>query len=108
MSEEKVSTWIIVTTLFMMFISGCWTVATIIPWKLHPSIRSAMIITVTIADVAFLLSLLASMLSYSLSSKEATKKVSMFMFCLGIAALVVSIILFSASFLLKPPPYYPD
>ena len=109
MAEEKAPTWIIVTTLVMLFISGCWTLATIIPFRIDQPIRSAMVITVTIADIAFLLSLLASMLSYSgMSRKEAMKRISILMFCLGITALIVSIILFSTSYLTKTPPYYPD
>ena len=106
MAEEKGPTWMIWVTLFMIFISGCWTFATIIPFPHTLASRTALMIGVTVADVTFLISLLASMLSYSgMADREQMRRWAVIMFCLGITALVASIILFSASSITKPPIY---
>lgn len=106
MTEEKGLTRIIPITLFMIFISGCWTLATIIPFPMHWPTRSIQLTVVTVADVTFLLSLLTSILSYSgMADREAMRKWSIIMFCTGITALIASIILFSASYLVKPPQF---
>jgi len=104
MVEEKDQVRMILVTLFMIFISGCWTLATIIPLSVHWTFRSMQLVTVTVANISFLLSLLALMLIYSNMMKaEAVRKWFTIMFSIGIAALIISIIIFSASYLLKYP-----
>jgi hypothetical protein len=108
MSEEKPSVWLIIVSVLMLFVSGVWTLASITP--LAPkAVRSFMLITVTTANISFLITLLAAMLLYSdLGAKENLKKTMILAFSIGIFALIVSVILFTASFLITPPTYYPD
>jgi hypothetical protein len=108
MSEQKPSVWLILVSLLMLFVSGAWTLASITP-LMPKTVRSSMLITVTTANVCFLVTLLAAMLLYSdIGAKENLKKAMVLAFSIGIFALIISIVLFSASFLMTPPPYYPD
>lgn len=109
MNEEKPSVWLILVSLLMLFVSGAWTLATITPFVISKTVRTLMLISVTTANVCFLGTLLAAMLLYSyIGARESLRKVMVFAFSIGIFALIVSIILFSASFLTSPPSYYPD
>lgn len=109
MSEEKPSVWLVLVSLLMLFVSGAWTLASITPFGISKIARSLMLITVTTANVCFLVTLLAAMLLYSdVGTKEKLKKIMILAFSVGIFALISSIILFSGSFLISPPPYYPD
>lgn len=104
MTEEKDLTRMIQITLFMIFISGCWTLASIIPFSMRWPVRSAQLAVVTVADVAFLIALLALMLSYGgMAEKEAVRRWAVLMFCVGMVALIASIILFSSFYLVMPP-----
>lgn len=68
-----------------------------------------MLITVTLANVSFLITLLAAMLLYSdVKTTRNPRKIMIYAFSVGIIALTISILLFSASFLISPPPNYPD
>jgi len=104
MTEEKDLTRMIPITLFMIFVSGCWTLASIIPFSIRWPAHSAQLAIVTVADVAFLIALLALMLSYGgMAEKEAVRRWAILMFCVGMVTLIASIILFSSSYLLWPP-----
>lgn len=109
MSEQKPSVWLILVSLLMLFVSGAWTLASITPFGISKAVRSFMLITVTTANVCFLVTLLAAMLLYSdVGPKENLKKAMLLAFAVGIFALILSIVLFSGSFLVAPPTYYPD
>ncbi|MCW4019736.1 MAG: hypothetical protein NWF14_00685 [Candidatus Bathyarchaeota archaeon] len=109
MSEQKTSVWLILVSLLMLFVSGAWTLVSILPFGIFKAVRSFMLITVTTANISFLITLLAAMLLYSdVGERENLKKIMIFAFSIGIFALIVSIVLFSASFLITPPTYYPD
>ncbi|MCS7365353.1 MAG: hypothetical protein NDF54_07955 [archaeon GB-1867-035] len=104
MFEERTLPRMILINLFMIFISGCWTLATILPFTMNWMIRSIQLITITIADISFLLSLLASILVYSgFMREEIARKWFIIFFCIGILALIITIILFSTSYLIKHP-----
>lgn len=109
MSEQKPSVWLILISLLMLFVSGAWTLASITSFGISKAVMPFRLITVTIANISFLVTLLVAMLLYSdIGAKEGLKKTMVFAFSVGIFALIVSIILFSASFLLTPQPYRPD
>lgn len=109
MSEEKPSVWLVLVSLLMLFVSGAWTLATITPFWISETVRSLMLITVTAANVSFLLTVLAAMLLYSdVGAEERLRKTMVVAFSVGIFALIVAIVLFSASFLVKPPPQFLD
>jgi len=109
MSEQKPSVWLVLVSLLMLFISGAWTLASITPLWISKDMRSFMLISVTTANIAFLTTLLAAMLLYSdVGAKQNLKKTMVLAFSVGILALIVSIVLFSASFLIAPPTYYLD
>jgi hypothetical protein len=107
MSNEKPSVWLIIVSLLMLFVSGAWTVASILPF-VPKDVRASMRITVTAANVSFLLTLLAAMLLYlEVGPKQNLKKAMMLTFSIGIITLIISVILFTASFLITPI-HYPD
>jgi len=109
MVEQKPSVWLVLMSLLMLFVSGAWTLASILPFGISKGIRTVMLISATTADISFLVTLLAMMLLYSdVGAKENLKKTMILSFSIGIFALIVSIVLFSASFLIAPPTYYPD
>jgi len=108
MSEQNPSARLILVSILMLFISGAWTLASVTP-LMSRAVRSSMLGTVTTANVCFLVTLLAAMLLYSdVGAKENLKKAMVLAFSIGIFSLIISIVLFSASFLIEPPPYYPD
>jgi hypothetical protein len=87
-------------TLVMIFICGCWTLATVIG---RTALRPYSLGTVTVANVAFLLALMLTILSYADLGNDATMQRAMaYVFSVGILALAVSVILFSASALTGP------
>ena len=98
MSRELSPSSFIVITLVMLFISGCWTLATIIPYPIEHGFRTAMIVTVTASNVCFLFSLLTSALHYAgLGQEQTMKRLMIILFAIGVSALVLSVILFSIS-----------
>jgi hypothetical protein len=108
MPEETRPGPLIWITLFMIFISGCWTLATIVPFPLAWPTRAVQLAVVTVSNISFLVSLLASMLYQGeMIERETARRWSIIFFAVGITALIVSILLFSASYLVKPP-YYID
>jgi len=99
----------IVITLVMLFISGCWTLACTIPYPIKYEFRVIMTATVTASNVAFLLSLLSSVLSYSgMGNEGKMKRIIIYSFSIGITALVISVILFSIAYIMTAPRYYPE
>lgn len=64
MSEEKPSVWIVLVSLLMLFISGAWTLASLIPYVRHGAMRETMFCTTTVSNISFLISTLLSMLFY--------------------------------------------
>jgi hypothetical protein len=65
LAEEKPSIWIVLVSLLMLFVSGAWTLASIMPFGTQKTIRPLMLVTSTISNVAFLLTLLSAMILYS-------------------------------------------
>ncbi len=107
MSRELTPHSFIVITLVMLFISGCWTLASAIPFPINYELRVGMIATVAISNVSFLLSLLTSVLSYSgMGQERRMKRIIVTAFSIGVIALVISITFFSISYLISRPPYY--
>ena len=97
----------IVITLVMLFISGCWTLACIMPFPIKYEYRLIMATAVTASNVAFLISLLASVLSYAgMGNDEEMKRIIVYSFSIGITALVISVILFSFAYITAAPRYY--
>ena len=100
MDGERVPSWIFITTLLMIFVSGCWTIATIGPFLIRPDFRPYTIVAVTIANLAFLLSLMTSMFSYAkLGDQSKIKQIMVYLFSSGILSLIISIVIFSISYL---------
>jgi len=98
MSRELAPSSFIVITLVMLFVSGCWTIATIMPYPIEYGLRAAMVATVTASNVSFLFSLFASALSYAgVGREQAIRRLMVILFAVGVSALVVSVILFSVS-----------
>lgn len=98
MSREMTQSSFIVITLVMLFISGCWTLATIMPYPIEYWFRAVMIAAVTASNVSFLLSLLTSALSYAgIGQDQSMRRLMIILFTIGVSALVVSVILFSIS-----------
>jgi len=96
----------ILITLVMLFISGCWTIASIISFPIKYEFRVIMTMMVTASNVAFLLSLLASVLSYEgMGNEEKMKRVIVYSFSIGIFALVISVIMFSLAYITTAPRY---
>jgi hypothetical protein len=109
MSEERIPSRMVLITLVMIFISGCWTVATLTPFPMKSNFRPYSIATITTANIAFLLSLLTSTLSYAkIGDQTKMKRITVYLFNIGIVFLIASIILFSASYITTTQPYYPD
>ena len=109
MSKEKPSIWLILVSLLMLFVSGAWTLATITPFWITKDMRTVMLITVTAANVSFLVTLLTAMLLYmDVNARESLRRIMKYAFVIGILVLIISIILFSASYLIAPPPHFPD
>ncbi|UCH56884.1 MAG: hypothetical protein JSV18_05945 [Candidatus Bathyarchaeota archaeon] len=109
MGEEKSSVWIILVSILMLFVSGAWTLATIMPFVPHKGLRSATLTMVTIANVSFLASLLASMLLYSqVGERGQMRSVMIASFSIGILALAVSIVIYSSTHIWSPMPYVID
>lgn len=74
--------------------------------------RETMFYTVIISNISFLVSLLLSMLFYlEVGEKETHKRRIVLAFSIGIIALIISIVVFTASFVMQPPfftTYPPD
>ena len=100
MNRDRVPSWMFAATLIMIFICGCWTLATVIG---RTALRPYSLGTVTVANVAFLLALMLTILSYADLGDDVTMRRAMaYVFSVGILALAVSVILFSASALTGP------
>ena len=69
MGEEKPSVWIILVPILMLFVSGAWTLASLIPYVRWGAMRETMFYTVIISNISFLVSLLLSMLFYRLLTR---------------------------------------
>jgi len=109
MSREFSLPSFIVILLVMLFISGCWTLASAIPYPIGYGFRVFMISVVSISNVGFLISLLTSILNYAgVGNEVKMKRISVATFSIGITALVVSVILFSVAYIMTAPRYYPD
>ena len=75
MSEEKPSVGIVLVPLLMLFISGAWTLASLIPYVRHRAMRETMFCTTTVSNISFLISTLFSMLFYlEMGEKENLKR----------------------------------
>jgi len=62
---------------------------------------------VTIANISFLISLLASMFLHSGIRSEEMRRNMLLAFSIGVFALIISIVLFSATHIVNPLPYLP-
>jgi hypothetical protein len=104
LAEEKPSIWIVLVSLLMLFVSGAWTLASIMPFGTQKTIGPLMLVTSTISNVAFLLTLLSAVILYSnMGPRQRLTKIMVYTFSIGVFALIISIILFSTSLLLAPP-----
>jgi len=109
MSGERPSVWPVIVSLLMLFVSGAWTMASFIPYGRPGALRPLMFYVVTASNVSFLVSLLFAMLLYlEIETRLGSKRAMALAFSVGIVALIVSVVLFSASFIMTPTPYYPD
>ena len=104
MSQGATPSSLIIISLVMLFISGCWTVAAVIPFPLGADLRSVMIAAVAASNVTFLLSVLAAVFSHAgLGDAGKMRKVMLTFFSIGVAALVVSVMIFSISQIARAP-----
>lgn len=72
-------------------------------------LRKLMFYTVSASNVSFLISLLLSMLLYlEIGENEKLKRRMILVFSIGVLALILSIVLFTASFVFIIGPYSPD
>jgi hypothetical protein len=98
-SEAKPPTWFIATTLFMLLISGAWTIASAFP----SAFRSYSLTAITVGNLGFLLALLSSALGYVRGeAKPVWKRIMIYSFAFGIIFLMASIIMFSVSVVTRP------
>ena len=85
--------------LVMLFISGCWTLAAIMPFPVSLGTRGVQVAAVAVSNVAFLLGVLTSAFSYAgMGKSERMSKVFLAFFSIGVAALALSIIAFTISY----------
>lgn len=83
--------------------------ASFIPYGRPGALRPLMFYVVTSSNISFLVSLLFAMLLYlEIETGLGSKRVIALAFSVGIVALIVSVVLFSASLIMTPPAYYPD
>jgi hypothetical protein len=109
MSEERITSRMVLISRVMIFISGCWTAATLVPFPMKPNLRPYSTATITTSNIAFLLSLLTSTLSYAKIGDQARmKRITVYLFSIGIVCLIASIIIFSASYITTIQPQYQD
>ena len=98
MSEAKPPTWFIATTLFMLLISGAWTIA-----SATSVLRVYALTAVTVGNLGFLLALLSSALGYaSGEARPSWKRLMIYSFAFGIVSLMASIVIFSVDVLTRP------
>jgi len=98
MSREGTPSSFIVIALVMLFISCCWTLAAIMPYPVEYGFRVVMVAAVTASNASFLISLLSSALSLAgVGREQGMKRLTIILFTIGVAALVVAVILFSVS-----------
>jgi len=94
MAEEKPPTWFIATTLFMLVVSGAWTLASTFPFQ--TSLRVYSIAAVAVANISFLLALLACVLAYLRSNQRRTwRTIMIYSFTAGILFLMGSILIYA-------------
>ncbi len=97
--SEKPLTRFVVVGLVLLFISGCWMVGslTIIPRRLELDfLRLTLLTTNALANISFLVSILASILGLAdIVKEERSRKAAAYAFIAGIVLLIVSIALFS-------------
>ena len=89
----------VVVGLVLLFISGCWMVGslTIVSWRLKPEfLRTTLLTTNALANISFLVSILASILGLAeIVEEERARKTTAYAFAAGVVLLIVSIALFS-------------
>ncbi|MEM2930512.1 MAG: hypothetical protein QW797_06600 [Thermoproteota archaeon] len=104
MSEQKPLLWIVLISLLMLFVSGAWTIASIMFFTQNKTLSSIMLATATASSISFLLTLLVAMLLYS--GVEKGRRLMMMMvglFSAGIIFLVYTVLFFLIAFLTAPP-----
>ncbi|MEM3646735.1 MAG: hypothetical protein QW334_01125 [Thermofilum sp.] len=104
MSEQKPLLWIVLISLLMLFVSGAWTIASIMFFTRNKTLSSIMLATATASNISFLLTLLAAMLLYSGVERGRRLMIMMVgLFSAGIIFLVYTVLFFLIAFLTTPP-----
>ncbi len=94
----------VLVSLLMLFVSGAWTIASIMPSTMNKPLSSIMLVTTTVSNISFLLTLLVTMLLYSeVGPRERLGKTMVYLFSAGIIALAATVMLFLIAFLTTPP-----
>lgn len=70
LAEEKPPTWFMMTTVFLLFVSGAWTVASTFPFPL----RAYSITAVTVANLNFLFAAVVSCGPYPRQSERGVEE----------------------------------
>jgi hypothetical protein len=97
-SEAKPPTWFIATTLFMLLISGAWTIA-----SATSALRAYSLTAITVGNLGFLLALLSSALGYATGeARPVWKRIMIYSFAFGVVFLMASIVIFSVALLSRP------
>jgi len=105
MSEEKPSVWIVLVSLLMLFVSGAWSLASLIPCVRCEILWLLIFHLVTVSNILFLVSLLLPMMiDLEMGAKEDLKRRMILAFSIYVLALIISIVLFTASFIMMPLP----
>jgi len=112
MSEDKPSPWLVIISPLMLFVSGAWTLASIMPFWFSPQVRTYMLLTVTAANISFLITLLLAMFIHTeAKSAKQLRRLMLYSFTIGIVTLSIVIILFTTSYLIgyqQSPPFVVD
>jgi hypothetical protein len=98
MEKDRPLTWFAIVNLALLFISGCWMIGSLMvtSWKSSLGFARPLLLTGTaLANISFLASMLASILGAANIIKETpARRVTVYVFTVGILLLIISIITF--------------
>ena len=97
----------LLTGLVLLFISGCWIVGGMIAVPKHEGLvvlRTVLLTTDALANISFLLTILTSVLGMAgITDEDRARRTGAWLFVGGIAFLIVSVGIFTASIVFGAP-----
>ncbi|GEM_PF-3880888 len=92
---EKPLAWFIIINLVLLFISGCWTIGSLIfvqSQRPESFVRITVLIADTLANGFFLISILINIFGLTeIIKEEMARKIAAYTFAIGIISLIISI-----------------